>query len=164
MRAQLARLRLDDVHLVELDGTKALPFHPRFQRILVDAPCSGTGTLARHPEIRYRLKPDNLSELHERQVALLRSALERLEPGGRLVYSTCSLEAEENEQVVEKALRALPGVHRIEKATMKRTLAARLRDVANLDSLFDGEGAFRTFPPKHSTDGFFAVGLERKRS
>jgi 16S rRNA (cytosine967-C5)-methyltransferase len=103
--------------LVVLDGTQPLPFGVRFDRILVDAPCSGTGTLARNPEIKWRLRPEALAELHGRQVALLGRALERLAPGGRLVYSTCSLEREENEDVVgegggcvEQLWRRLPGV------------------------------------------------------
>jgi 16S rRNA (cytosine967-C5)-methyltransferase len=73
-----------------------------FDRILVDAPCSGTGTLGRNPEIKWRLKPSDLTELHAKQVALLRQALQHLCPGGRLVYSTCSLEKEENELVIQQ--------------------------------------------------------------
>ncbi len=105
--------------LVVLDGVRALPFRARFDRILVDAPCSGTGTLGRNPEIKWRLQPEDLAALHSRQVALLRNAMERLAPGGRLVYSTCSLEREENEDViaevgarVERMWRRLPGVDR----------------------------------------------------
>jgi len=106
--------------LVVLDGAAPLPFACRFDRILVDAPCSGTGTLARNPEIKWRLQPSSLLELHQLQVKLLRNALERLAPGGRLVYSTCSLEPEENEEVVSSTgipacvlgvHRRLPGIH-----------------------------------------------------
>lgn len=93
---------------VVLDGTVSLPFHSRFERILVDAPCSGTGTLGRNPEIKWRLDPSNLSNLHALQVCLLRNALECLAPGGRLVYSTCSLEPEENEDVVQEVLGGIP--------------------------------------------------------
>lgn len=103
-----SRLRLMrglDCELVVLDGAVPLPFACRFDRILVDAPCSGTGTLARNPEIKWRLKPPDLADLHARQIRLLRHAVERLAPGGRLVYSTCSLEPEENEAVVEEVLR-----------------------------------------------------------
>ncbi len=92
-----------DCGLVVLDGTRPLPFGVRFERILVDAPCSGTGTLSRNPEIKWRLKPSDLQDLHERQVSLVRNGLERLERGGRLVYSTCSLEREENEAVVDES-------------------------------------------------------------
>jgi 16S rRNA (cytosine967-C5)-methyltransferase len=100
---RLAQMRELGCDLVVLDGTQPLPFRDRFERILLDAPCSGTGTLARNPEIKWRLKPEDLEDLPRRQAAMLRNALERLAPGGRLVYSTCSLEREENEAVVEGA-------------------------------------------------------------
>jgi 16S rRNA (cytosine967-C5)-methyltransferase len=88
---------------VTLDATKPLPFKTRFDRILVDAPCSGTGTLARNPEIKWRLRAEDIVDLQGRQVAILRNALDLLAPGGVLVYSTCSLEREENQEVVEAA-------------------------------------------------------------
>jgi 16S rRNA (cytosine967-C5)-methyltransferase len=85
---------------VVLNGVVPLPFRSRFDRILVDAPCSGTGTLGRNPEIKWRLQSADLPHLHHAQTALLRNALACLAPGGTLVYSTCSLEPEENQQVV----------------------------------------------------------------
>lgn len=91
-----------------MDATQPLPFRGGFDRILVDAPCSGTGTLARNPEIKWRLRPEDLDDLHKRQAAILRNALPHLAPGGRLVYSTCSLEPEENENVVREVLGRLP--------------------------------------------------------
>lgn len=94
--------------LVVLDATRPLPFGRRFDRILLDVPCSGTGTLARNPEIKWRLRPEDLLGFHHRQVLMLRHALELLAPGGLLVYCTCSLEPEENEQVVEEVLGRLP--------------------------------------------------------
>jgi 16S rRNA (cytosine967-C5)-methyltransferase len=87
-------------NLIVLDGEQPLPFRRKFDRILVDAPCSGTGTLARNPEIKWRLQPADLQDLQRRQEALLSNARAALAPGGLLVYSTCSLEPEENEQVV----------------------------------------------------------------
>ena len=101
--------------LVVLDGTVPLPFRRRFDRILLDAPCSGTGTLGRNPEIKWRLKPGDLAGHHARQVKLLANALEVLAPGGRLVYSTCSLEREENQAVLETVLGGVPqrGVTRV---------------------------------------------------
>ena len=90
---------------IVLDATQPLPFSQRFDRILVDAPCSGTGTLARNPEIKWRLRPSDIEQLRKRQSAILGNALNQLKPGGKLVYSTCSLEPEENEQVIA----AFPG-------------------------------------------------------
>ena len=92
---------------VVIDATSGIPFSSRFDRILVDAPCSGTGTLGRNPEIRWRLRPDDLEELHRKQVQILRNGLACLVRGGRLVYSTCSLEKRENEDVVEQVSREI---------------------------------------------------------
>lgn len=88
---------------VVLDATVALPFRRRFDRILIDAPCSGTGTLGRNPEIRWKLRPADLDVLQEKQLAILRQGLDTLGSNGRLVYSTCSLERSENEDVVAQA-------------------------------------------------------------
>jgi 16S rRNA (cytosine967-C5)-methyltransferase len=85
---------------VVLDAATALPFNLKFDRILVDAPCSGTGTLARNPEIKWRLRLADLPRFAQLQREILRRALENLKPGGRLVYATCSLEREENEDIV----------------------------------------------------------------
>ncbi len=99
-----ARLLLPlGIPVVTLDATQPLPFARRFDRILVDAPCSGTGTLARNPEIKWRLHPEDIADLQKRQIAILRNALDCLAPGGRLVYSTCSLEREENQHVVKQS-------------------------------------------------------------
>lgn len=110
--------RLDTVPglRVQLDASQSLPFSRKFDRILVDAPCSGTGTLARNPEIKWRILPADFLRHQKRQKAILAQALTLLAPGGRLVYSTCSLEPEENEQVVEgvpglvRTVRRWPGI------------------------------------------------------
>jgi 16S rRNA (cytosine967-C5)-methyltransferase len=81
-----------------------------FDRILIDAPCSNTGVLRRRVELRWRLRPEDLERLRQTQLALLRSALPKLKPGGTLVYSTCSLEAEENEALIADFVRGNPGV------------------------------------------------------
>ena len=91
-------------NLLVVDGTKALPFGRQFDRILVDAPCTGTGTLGRNPEIKWKLSADDLTDLPRRQTALLANAREALAPGGLLVYATCSLEPEENVAVVAAAV------------------------------------------------------------
>ena len=114
---RLTQLKTLTANLVVLDGTRPLPFTRGFDRILVDAPCSGTGTLGRNPEIKWRLKPEDLDDLQVRQAALLAHACEALVPGGVLVYSTCSLEAEENEGVtaavpealIMRQMRRIPG-------------------------------------------------------
>jgi 16S rRNA (cytosine967-C5)-methyltransferase len=99
-----------------IDAQEGIPFSPKFDRVLVDAPCSGTGTLARNPEIKWRLKADDICDLQKRQIAILRNALGAVAPGGLLVYSTCSLEREENEDViaasgatVERTMQRIPG-------------------------------------------------------
>src|SRR5207253_11195768 len=102
-RARLLRklVAAENVEVIQADVRELA--EGEYDRVLVDVPCSGTGTLARNPEIKWRLKPEDLVDLHNRQLQILRSALQRLKPGGRLVYSTCSLEQEENAEVVEEA-------------------------------------------------------------
>ena len=97
---RLTEVRRAKCDLVQLNAAAQLPFLPVFDRILVDAPCSGTGTLARNPEIKWRLLPDDIARHAVRQKRILEQALRCLKPGGRLVYSTCSLEPEENQEVI----------------------------------------------------------------
>jgi 16S rRNA (cytosine967-C5)-methyltransferase len=93
---------------VVLDATGTLPFSRSFDRIFIDAPCSGTGTLGRNPEIKSRVQPENIKIFAEKQLRILGGAAGWLKPGGRLVYATCSLEHEENEDVVRAALEREP--------------------------------------------------------
>lgn len=143
-----------------MDAAKAIEGE-QFDLVLCDVPCSGTGTLARNPEIKLRLTLDDLHRQQERQIAILRAGLRAMGPGGRLVYSTCSLEAEENEQVVHAVLAKEPGFallpmrQRIEELRMSGVLhpegAARLMaEGINGDFL-------RLTPGKFATDGFFAA-------
>jgi len=157
-REQLARTSTAGVSWLALDAAQPLPFAETFQRILVDAPCSGTGTLARNPEIKWRLQPDELASAHRRQTAMLIQALAKLGRGGRLVYATCSLEPEENEQTVREAISQEAGVRVVPG---RAALEPRLRAGAAAASLFDADGFFRTFPPESGTDGFFSAVLER---
>jgi 16S rRNA (cytosine967-C5)-methyltransferase len=142
--------------LLRLDATCDLPFDCRFDRILVDAPCSGTGTLARNPEIKWRLEEKDLGRLAELQEKILKNALQVLAPGGRLVYATCSLEPEENEQVVERVLREAAGCHLL-------TASERSSEFPRLSPLFDSRGYFRTRPDLHAMDGFFAAVIVRSQ-
>lgn len=96
---------------VQLDAGEPLPFNLKFDRIFVDAPCSGTGTTGRNPEIKWRLTEPDLTRFHEKQSAILRQAIRSLAPGGKVLYATCSLEREENEEVVAAALRQNPAFH-----------------------------------------------------
>ncbi len=93
---------------VVLDATEPLPFAVKFDRILVDAPCTGTGTLGGNPEIKWRLRPADFGRFHEKQAAILGNALPLLAAGGKLVYATCSLEQEENQDVVKEVLAGFP--------------------------------------------------------
>lgn len=105
----MRQLGATGIRLLALDAERRLPFARSFERILVDAPCSGTGTLARNPEITWRLTPADLVDLQRRQVRILGNAMAALAPGGALIYATCSLEPEENEDVVEAAIGGRPG-------------------------------------------------------
>jgi 16S rRNA (cytosine967-C5)-methyltransferase len=136
-----------------------LPFAKPFDRVLIDAPCSGTGTLSRNPEIRWRLKPEDLDNAHRCQTAMLRNGLAAVSAAGRLVYSTCSLEPEENEEVVATALSEARD-WRITSG--QPALAPHLLNAASAQRLFNSEGFFRTLPSEHGTDGFFAAVLERR--
>jgi len=153
---------LPNVRVVAADA-RQLPFSSTFDRILADVPCSGTGTLARNPEIKWRLKAADLHDLQSRQVAILKSALAQLAIGGRLVYSTCSMEREENEAVVDAAL---DGTAEFKVADLKGTLEL-LRQAGELASGFDIASLLagpylRTIPGVHPCDGFFATMIERK--
>lgn len=97
---------------VVLDATAPLPFSQHFHRIFIDAPCSGTGTLGRNPEIKWRVQIENIKRFAEKQTRMLTGALEWLLPGGRLIYAICSLEAEENEEVVRSVLQHHPELRR----------------------------------------------------
>ena len=105
-RAELLRKRVRANNVEVITGDiRQLPVGDEFDRVLVDVPCSGTGTIARNPEIKWRLRLEDLTDLRSRQLAILQAAARHLAPGGTLVYSTCSLEQEEDESVVEEFLR-----------------------------------------------------------
>lgn len=155
-KPRLARSGLSNVHPQRVDGER----DPRIgrlagkiDRVLVDAPCSGLGTLRRNPDLKWRHSPQTVEELHAKQTAILRAAAKLVKPGGRLVYATCSLLPRENEAVVQQFLQEVAGF-RLTDATSE---LAR-RGIA-IDS--DGTPFLRLFPHIHHTDGFFAAVFDR---
>jgi len=139
-------------YVVCQDAAQSLALGMHFDRILLDAPCSGTGTLARNPEIKWRLKPQDVLRLAEAQKKMLCHALAALAKGGRLVYATCSLEPEENEQVVGQVLDE-------QRECRLLTRSELCAEFPSLAALFDPRGFFRTRPDLHHMDGFFAAVL-----
>ena len=126
---------LTSIKSLLLDAAQELPFeNSAFDRILVDAPCSGTGTLRRNPEIRWRISENDIHELAAQQKLFLKNAARVLKPGGQLVYSTCSVERDENEEVIHNFLREHPD--------------------------FKLEKSLRLWPHREGTDGFFIASLQ----
>jgi 16S rRNA (cytosine967-C5)-methyltransferase len=163
MKARLAReLPGSTIRTLVADAAELPADEGPFDLILCDVPCSGTGTLGRNPEIRHHLRPSDLSRQARRQRELLAASLKRLRPGGRLVYSTCSLEPEENEAVVAEVLREEQGI----AASEVSPLLDRLAQTGVLRGEAHGlirEGALRTLPGNgFAGDGFFAVVLEKQ--
>jgi len=149
-----------NIKVVAADARK-LPFVTKFNRVLADVPCSGTGTLARNPEIKWRLKPEDLGDLQVRQVAILRSAMSQVTEGGRLIYSTCSLETEENEDVIELSMAQDSSFRAIDcSAELKQLQHEGELIWPDLSSLTRGP-YLRTLPGVHPCDGFFAAILEK---
>jgi 16S rRNA (cytosine967-C5)-methyltransferase len=136
-----------------------------FDLALVDAPCSGTGTLGRNPEIRHRLQLEDLPRLAQRQRDLLRAAIRAIRPGGRVVYSTCSLEPEENEQVVAAAIAEHWNAKQISLApaieTLQRNSILSPEGADRMQQCLTPEGALRLLPGVVPTDGFFVALIER---
>jgi len=150
-----------NVEVIAADALQ-LPFGAEFDCVLADVPCSGSGTLARNPEIKWKLTPADLIDLQSRQIAILKAAMKHVAPAGRLVYSTCSLEREENEQVVEACLQANADYTIVPMAEE----LARLRNAGmlvsmNLNGLISGS-YLRTLPGVHLCDGFFAAVIARR--
>ncbi len=146
---------------LEADATRLSETEGLFDLILCDVPCSGTGTLSRNPEIRHRLQPSDLARQATRQREILTAALARLAPGGHLLYSTCSLEPEENEQVIAAALAATPNITQLPLDPILDHLATtRLLPSPPANLLRDGN--LRTLPGANfQGDGFFAALLHR---
>jgi 16S rRNA (cytosine967-C5)-methyltransferase len=162
-RAELMRRLVSAPHVsIIVADARALPESGQFDRVLVDVPCSGTGTLARNPDIKWRLKAEDLSGLQESQSAILGAALQHLAPGGRLIYSSCSLEPEENEAVIERVLAQKSGTVRLIDCRDELSRLQRSEELAwpEMESLLRGQ-FLRTIPGVHPCDGFFAAVLEK---
>jgi 16S rRNA (cytosine967-C5)-methyltransferase len=141
--------QLNNIQCVTLDALQALPFpESSFDRVLVDAPCTGTGTLRHNPEIRWRISPGDIEDLASRQIRILWNAAQMVKPGGRLVYSTCSVEPEENEQVITKFIEASSAVEQL-----------HLSINPSLITVF---GAARVWPHRDGAEGFFIAAFERR--
>ena len=155
LRPRAARAGLSNVHPVVIAHER----DPRLKRmagkadrVLVDAPCSGLGTLRRNPDLKWRQSPESVAEMAVLQQAILSSAARLVRPGGRLVYATCSLLEEENDAVVAAFLAEHPEFSRLDAGDILSR-----QGVADLGV----EGALRLWPHEHGTDGFFAVAMER---
>ena len=162
-RAWLLR-KLVPARNVEVISSDVLEFKASagFDRVLADVPCSGTGTLAHNPEIKWRLQPKNLTELHGRQVAILRAAMHQVAVGGRLVYSTCSLEPEENEEVIEEVLSRTTEFGVLDCRAELERLKAEGELAWKQDPLVSGR-FLRTIPGVHPCDGFFVAILQKNQ-
>lgn len=149
-----------NVHAVAADA-RLIPTDKKFDRVLVDAPCSGTGTLARNPEIKWRLKSEDLPRLRSNPLEILLSAMECVAPGGRLIYSTCSLEPEENEQVIEAALTQRASFTILDcRSELENLRSCGELAAQQINSVLSGP-FLRTIPGVHGCDGFFAAILQR---
>ena len=164
LRKLLGAYRADagtgNVGVVAADA-RNLPFAAKFDRVLADVPCSGTGTLSRNPEIKWRLTPGDLADLQVRQLAILRAAMGQVAQGGRLIYSTCSLEREENEDVVEASLAGDASFRAIDCRTQLEQLQQE-EELLWPDASSLTRGPYlHTLPGVHPCDGFFAAILEK---
>jgi 16S rRNA (cytosine967-C5)-methyltransferase len=160
LKPRMARSGLSNVYPVQIaherdDRIKRLA--GKIDRVLVDAPCSGLGTLRRNPDLKWRQSPQSVQELQAKQLAILASAARLLKPGGRLVYATCSLLPDENEAVVEKfselqarGFVAVPAVDVLQAARVDQP-----------EALVVGNH-LRLWPHVHATDGFFAAIWQRR--
>lgn len=160
LKPRLARSGLSNVYPIQIaherdDRIKRLG--GKLDRVLVDAPCSGLGTLRRNPDLKWRQSPQSIDELRVKQAAILTSAARLLKPGGRLVYATCSLLDAENEEIAE----AFTAEHARDFAPLPVEGVLTKAHVADAETLVRGD-FLRLWPHQHATDGFFAAVWERR--
>jgi len=156
LKPRLARSGLSNVHPQRIESEhdpKLKRLAGKFDRVLVDAPCSGLGTLRRNPDLKWRQTPESVAELNAKQASILAAAAKLVKPGGRLVYATCSLLTAENEAIVAGFLAAQPAFTAVDAPALLHRQGIAI-DCA-------GE-ALRLLPHRHGTDGFFAAVLERQ--
>jgi 16S rRNA (cytosine967-C5)-methyltransferase len=155
LKPRLARSKLSNVHpavIAHERDERIKRLYGKIDRVLVDAPCSGLGTLRRNPDLKWRQSPKAVAEMQVRQKAILESAGKLLKPGGRLVYATCSLLPDENEAVVAAFEAQNPRFKPLAAAEVLGALK-----IPQSEGLCSADGRFlRLWPHKHATDGFFA--------
>jgi 16S rRNA (cytosine967-C5)-methyltransferase len=164
LRRRVRRAAVTTVQAAALEPGAKASFPPplarlegRADRVLVDTPCSGVGSLRRNPELRFRLTPADLVRLPEEQLAICRRAAALVAPGGRLIYATCSVLAAENREVVDRLLAREPELELVPTKEIWGGERAR--------ALGDADGTFlEVRPDRHGTDGFFAAVLRRRRT
>jgi 16S rRNA (cytosine967-C5)-methyltransferase len=151
LKTTVERAGARQVRLAQADALKPLPFRALFDCVIVDAPCSGLGTLRRDPDIKWHRREEDLAPLAERALTMLRHAADCVEPGGRLIYATCSTEPEENEEVAERFARDAPQFRPVNAVDAHPRLPA---------IVVDRRGHLRT-TPRHGLEGFFGAVFER---
>jgi 16S rRNA (cytosine967-C5)-methyltransferase len=155
LKPRLARSGLSNVNPVLIDSehdAKIKRLAGKIDRVMVDAPCSGLGTLRRNPDLKWRQSPESVAELAPKQASILASASRLVKKGGRLVYATCSILEAENEAVVQQFLADHPDFALV---PAREVLAEQRIDLEMGDYL-------SLWPHRHATDGFFAAVLERQ--
>jgi 16S rRNA (cytosine967-C5)-methyltransferase len=156
LKPRMARSGLSNVHPVVIaheNDAKVKRLAGKIDRVLVDAPCSGLGTLRRNPDVKWRLRPESITELNAKQISILEGAARLVKAGGRLVYATCSIMEEENESIVLQFLEKNTSFHLV---PMQQVLEEQKIPLEMGDFL-------KLLPHLHQTDGFFAAVLERNK-
>lgn len=154
LKPRLKRSGLSNLHplvIAHENDTKVKRLAGKIDRVLVDAPCSGMGTLRRNPDLKFRQSPEGVAELVAKQTAILNAAARLVKPGGRLVYATCSLLTEENQQIVAAFVAAHPQFTALNCGELLQKQGITLESGKEM----------QLWPHIHRTDGFFAVALER---
>ena len=153
LRRTVAASGAANIHIVQADLLERMPFAPAFDCVIVDAPCSGLGTLRRDPDIRWRRRESDLTALAAAELTMLQHAAEVVAPGGRLIYATCSSEPEEDEAVADALLATTPEFVPLHAARANGGLPA---------TVIDARGHLRTQPDLHGLEAFFGAVFERQ--